>query len=282
MRLGLVMAGVGVHGAACIGVMQELARRQIEPYAVCGMGGGAWPAALFGAGWSVAQMVQAAEQMARASGRMLRPGASARALLKGKGAALGNGRTIQRLLRAQTGERLLAMCPGRAVFPLRSAHSGSSVVFSTKSFEALPGTILTLQASLAFAAFAAMAVPPIFSPAEWMGSPLLPETDLRAAVMQLQAMGAQRVLAVLPIPSVQRQYDVLELVSLIGCGKGAETVEDTGVLRVPMPANVGALKLTGAMDCVASGRVAAERGIDLIFEQMGMAHCRVLPFRRRG
>jgi len=52
MRLGVVLTGTGAHAAACAGLLRALEERGIEPYCVCGMGGGAWPAALWALRWS--------------------------------------------------------------------------------------------------------------------------------------------------------------------------------------------------------------------------------------
>ena len=55
--------------------------------------------------------------------------------------------------------------------------------------------------------------------------------------------------------------------------------EETGVLRVIMPESAGALSLTQLAACSEAGRRAAEQELDGVFDRMGMAFCRVLPFR---
>ena len=64
VQLGVVLTGTGVHGAAGIGVLEELAARQTEPFAVCGMGSGAWLAALWASGRETARLREAAAQAA--------------------------------------------------------------------------------------------------------------------------------------------------------------------------------------------------------------------------
>lgn len=278
MQLGVILTGTGAPGAAGAGVLEALAARGIEPYAVCGMGAGAWPAALYAAGCDGARMREAASQVRRMEKRLTRPDASCRALLRGKRGAMLSGAAAQRLLVAQTGARILALCPRRAIFPVRTPRMG--LVFSTRPFATQGGTIMTMQASVSFAARAAMALPPFLAPAEWMGAPLLPETDIALSAGQLLAMGAQRVLVVRPQLSPRREPDALTLTAM-----GAKTEPDAlpqgvAVLRVTMPDAVGALTLRSVEACVDAGKKTAERELDRIFERLGMAFCRVLPFRR--
>ena len=75
MQLGVVLTGTGVHGAAVVGVLEELAARQTEPFAVCGMGSGAWLAALWASGRETARLREAAAQAAGMGRRLLRPNA---------------------------------------------------------------------------------------------------------------------------------------------------------------------------------------------------------------
>ncbi|MFQ9448065.1 MAG: hypothetical protein ACLR4A_12690 [Christensenellales bacterium] len=76
---------------------------------------------------------------------------------------------------------------------------------------------MTLQASTAFAARAALSRPPFVSPMEWMGSPLLPMDDVPLACRLLQTMGAQRVLVVAPQTALRHQPDALEQASGFLC-----------------------------------------------------------------
>jgi len=280
MRLGVVMAGAGVYSAACVGVMQELSRREIEPYAVCGVLGGAWPAALYAAGWNVCTMEGAVNQAGHFGRRLLLPAPSVRRILTGRAVGITTGRRIDRLLEAQAGQRLLSLCPRPAAFLCRTARIGHRVIFSTRAFRQEDGTMLSMQATLSFAARAAMGLPPILPAMDWMGSTLLPETDLSFAVRQAKALGAQRVLVIVPKASPRTEMDALDLAALNCSAWQRDTSEEgSAVLRIQMPEGVHALDASKAPACMDAGRRAAEEELDRIFERMGMAFCRVLPFR---
>lgn len=280
MRLGVVLQGMGAHAAAGVGALCELSRRRIEPYAVCGMHAGAWPAALYVAGYDAQRLEGALSQAARMGDRLLTPSASARALLRGGKSALSSGAHMQRLLAAQAGERMLALCPRKGIFLCRAARGGHRVIFATQAYAQEPGDIVTTQASVSFASRAVMAQPPFLSPVHWMGAPLLPERDTALACRQLLALGAQRVLVVAPVPSPRRAPDALELAELSERCWEESLPGRTGVLRVVMPEEAGALSFGRMQACSEAGRRAAEAELDRVFEQMGMAFCRVLPFRR--
>ncbi len=278
MRLGVVLLGMGVHAAACTGALMELSRRRIEPYAICGLHAAAWPAALAMTGCDAARLEAAAAQAARMGPRLLEPTASARAVTRGSKRALCSGARLQRLLSAQAGERPLTLCPRKGVFVCRSPHGAHRVIFATQPYAQEPGDIVTTQASVSFAARAAMALPPLLSPVQWMGAPLLPERDAGFACRQLLALGAQRVLVIAPTPSQRRAPDALEMIEL-GERWEEELPQRTGVLRLRLPPEAGALSLDRIEACVLAGRREAERELDRVFERMGMAFCRVLPFR---
>lgn len=277
MRLGVVMMGAGAHAAAAVGVIQELSRRQIEPCAVCGVLAGAWPAALYAAGQDDAAMQTALAQTAAMGKRLLRP-VSVRRVLHGESAAC-DGARLERLLVAQAGQRILSLCPRPAVFLCRTARIGHPVVFSTRPWMPEGGAMLTMQASVSFAARAAMALPPLLAPVNWMGAALLPAADAALACCQLFALGAHRVLVIAPQPSPRTELDALDLAAMTMSGALPEG-EHIGVLRVQSPDGVGALSFDQLPACAQAGRRAAERELDGIFERLGMAYCRVLPFRR--
>lgn len=280
MRLGIVMAGAGAHAAANIGVLRELERRGIVPYAVCGLQAGAWPAALVAAGMSQQSMEKALYQAARAGSRMIAPVWYERfvpSLMR-----MPSGVRLNHLLSAQLGQRILPMCHGIAVFPCRMMRTGQRVVFSTRSYMPDGGDMLAMQASLGFAARASMGFAPFLSPATYMGSYLLGETDLALACRQLMLLGAHRVLIVDPVPSPRRVPDALDLAAGAFVHADEQMHEpEAAVLRVTMPDHAGALSLSRLEACAASGERAAASALDDLFERMGMAHCRVLAFRRR-
>lgn len=278
MRLGVVMTGVGAHAAASVGVMQALAQRGIAPHAVCAMGMGALPAAWFAAGMEMADMEKALHQAAGMGRRMMARTACERMARK----SMPEGERLNHLLGVQTGRRVLSLCPGAALFPCRMARSGQRVLFSTRPFMQEQEAVLAMQASVAFAARACMALPPFLAPVQYMGSPLLGETDSGFCARQLLLMGAQRVLIVEPQPSPQRVQDALDLAgTALRLSDGKLPEEAVAVLRVRMPDTVGALSLSQLAMCSRAGQMAAERELDALFERMGMAFCRVLPFRRQ-
>ncbi len=279
MRLGVVMTGMGAHAAANTGVLRALSRRGMEPFAVCGMLGGAWPAALFASGRTGgADMEKAIRQTAACGRRLIASSVWAR---RGGAYPMASGARLNHLLNAQTGQRLLSLCPGAALFPCRLARSGQRVLFSTRAFVPEAGALLHTQASAAFAARAAMALPPFLAPMGFMGSPLLPETDVAFAVRQLQLMGAQRVLVVLPCLSPRHAADALDLAGA-ALGMAPPLSAHAGVLRIEMPDEVGALSLEKLALCCEAGERTACAELDQTLERMGLPLCRVLPFRRRS
>ena len=212
MRLGVVLTGIGACAAASAGALTWLLDAGVAPYAVCGMQAAAWPAALYLVGYDADRLRGAAVQAARAGRRLLTADASARDVLGMKKSAICRGRRLEKLLAAQTGERALGLCERQGVFLCRAARSGHVVAFCTQSVTQ-DGAIVTLQASTAFAARAALSRPPFVSPMEWMGSPLLPMDDVPLACRLLQTMGAQRVLVVAPQTALRHQPDALEQAS---------------------------------------------------------------------
>lgn len=249
------------------------------PYAVAGVGAGAWPAALFAAGVDRAGMERACRQQEKMGMRMLGVCARGRALAQGSTQAVFPAQRLSHLLDAQTGRRVLALCPGKTIFPLRLARTGQSFLFSTQGFAQESGVMLVTQASVSFAARAEMGLPPLLEPMDWMGSPLLPYLDTGFAARQLLAMGAQRVLIADVRPSSNRTLDALEL-AYLACSPQECFARQPGtaVLRIVLPDSVHALDARGTMRCVEAGKKAAERELDRLFETMGMAFCRVLPF----
>lgn len=283
MRLGLVMLGTGAYAAANVGVMQELEERHIMPYAACGMHAGAWPAALYARGMNAADMSKALQKLRRACRGGLCAQGSSRALLGGRKTYLSDGAAINRLLRAQAGEQLLALCERRAIFPCRVASCGRRVVFSTQAYAQGRDVTLTMQASVSFAARAAMANPPFLSPMPWLGSALLAEEDISFACGQLLSLGVDRVLIVEPRAAMAHAPDALELCSAHRrWALEGPLPAGVGVLRVAMPEGTGALAFNALDRIVAAGETAASAQLDHVLRGMGMSLCRVLPFRARS
>ena len=280
MRLGVVLTGIGACAAASAGALTWLLDAGVAPYAVCGMQATAWPAALYLVGYDADRLRGAAVQAARAGRRLLTADASARDVLGMKKSAICRGRRLEKLLAAQTGERALGLCERQGVFLCRAARSGHVVAFCTQSVTQ-DGAIVTLQASTAFAARAALSRPPFVSPMEWMGSPLLPMDDVPLACRLLQTMGAQRVLVVVPQTALRHQPDALEQASGFFMPCAQEMGGNVGVFRIPLPEKFGALSLSDLLLGADAGREAAAQGMEAALMRLGMPLCRVLPFRRK-
>lgn len=280
MRLGVVLTGIGAYAAASAGALTWLLDAGVAPYAVCGMQAAAWPAALYLVGYDADRLRGAAVQAARAGRRLLTADASARDVLGMKKSAICRGRRLEKLLAAQTGERALGLCERQGVFLCRAARSGHVIAFCTQSVTQ-DGAIVTLQASTAFAARAALSRPPFVSPMEWMGSPLLPMDDVPLACRLLQTMGAQRVLVVAPQTALRHQPDALEQASGFFMPCAREMGGNVGVFRIPLPEKFGALSLSDLLLGADAGREAAAQGMEAALMRLGMPLCRVLPFRRK-
>lgn len=280
MRLGVVMMGSGAFAAANVGVLCELIARGCEPCAVCGLQGGAWPAALYIAGRDAAGMKSCVAQAARMGIRVLHPGNSLRRIVSGRCAAMSDGKRLAHLLCAQAGQRMLSACPRQGVFLCRTARSGHLMILTTQPYVQPSGATITMQCSVSFAARAALAQPPILAPVSWMGSPILPHADPALACRQLLAMGAQRVLLLAPQPAPVRSADALELAALSSACTGWENAlpEHTGVLRIKMPEDTGALSFEQMPACMEAGERAAAQRIDTLFDEIGLSRCRILPF----
>lgn len=276
------MLGTGAYAAANAGVLRVLSERAIEPYAVCGMQDGAWMAALHIGGCDAAQIDHAIAVMAHGEGRIFRSGHSSGALLSGKAASLCDGKAIERLLKIQSGERILGVCDHRGIFPCRIAANGRRVVFTTRTYASGGECELTQHATLGFAARAAMACPPFLSPLPWLGSCLLPEEDSAWAAEQLLRMGADRVLIVEPRAAMGRDMDALELAT----ARRRWSAGDVGklaaaVIRIPMPVTVGALDYSSMPQLAQIGYETASVQMDAVLQGLGMTQCRILPFRAR-
>ena len=280
MRLGVVLTGIGACAAASAGALTWLLDAGVAPYAVCGMQAAAWPAALYLVGYDADRLRGAAVQAARAGRRLLTADASARDVLGMKKSAICRGRRLEKLLAAQTGERALGLCERQGVFLCRAARSGHVVAFCTQSVTQ-DGAIVTLQASTAFAARAALSRPPFVSPMEWMGSPLLPMDDVPLACRLLERLGAQRVLVVAPQTALRHQPDALEQASGFFMPCAREMGGNVGVFRIPLPEKFGALSLSDLLLGADAGREAAAQGMEAALMSLGMPLCRVLPFRRK-
>jgi len=280
MHLGVVMMGNGAHAAASAGVLHALCARGIEPCAVCGLQGGALAAALYLSGQNPAEMLSSITEAAN-QGKKLLP--VRRGMCGGEASILRSGR-LERMLEAHTKRQWLPVCPRTGVILCRFVRTGRHVIFATRAYQQESGALLSMQASVGFAARAAAALPPFLSPVSWMGSPLLPETDAAFACRQLFALGAQRVLIVNPFLSAHTVPDAMDMTAMaISSAMETQPMQNTAVLHIPMPDGAGALSVQKMPACVRAGMEAAEQQLDRLFDRMGMAYGRVLPFKgQRG
>ena len=282
MRLGIVMMGTGVCAAANAGVLRLLEERAIEIYAVCGMQDGAWTAALHVTGYDAQGMEKALVHGVGGSGRLFQAQHSSRAILSGKNGWISDGKRIDRLIKIQTGEKLLGLCGRRGIFPCRLASSGKRVIFTTCAYACGRACELAQQATTGFAARAAMANPPFLAPLPWAGTWLLAEEDAAWAAQQLIQMGADRVLMINPRAQSDGKMNALELASARrSWAMDNEETETTTVLHVCIPQGVHALDYQQIESVVQAGYEAAQAGIDAALQKLGMTQCRILPFRAR-
>lgn len=282
MRLGVIMRGAGACAAANVGVLEAFFSRGLDVYAVCGVNGGSWFAAQYVSGMDMTSMKESLSFLKRINGGMLRAHCPARLLFQGRRAWLCEGNRINRLLKLQTGEKLLALCSRRGIFPLRVASTGRRIVFSTCAYAQGREAMLCQQATVSFAARAALARPPLLAPLPWGGSWLLADEDAVWAVQQLLQLGADRVLIIDPRPALSRNLDALELASAPGDFSLHEAESSvTGLLTIRMPPRIGALDFKETPEIARIGYEAAQAQLDAALEKLGMAQCRILPFKAR-
>jgi len=283
MRLGLIMRGAGACAAVNVGVLEVLLSRGLDVYAVCGVNGGAWFAAQYISGMDMTSMKKSLSLLSRGAGTMLRGCYPAGWLFRGRKAWLCEGNRINHLLKLQTGEKLLALCSRRGIFPLRVASTGRRIIFSTCAYAQGREAMLSQQATVSFAARAAMARPPLIAPLPWGGSWLLADEDAVWSAQQLLQLGADRVLIVDPRPALSRELDALELASVTG-GFSLEEAEScvTGLFTIRIPPYIGALDFKKMPEIAQIGYEAAQTQLDAALEKLGMTQCRILPFKARA
>lgn len=277
------MTGSGAFSAANAGVLRLLGERSLNIHAVCGMQDAAWTAALHAVGYDAQDMEKALDHIGAGACRLFRAQYPSRALTCGRRAWLNDGRVIDRLLRIQTGEMLLGLCPRRVIFPCRIASSGKRVVFTTRAYACAGSCDATQQATVSFAARAAMGNPPFLAPLAWAGSYLLGEDDAAWAAQQLMHMGADRVLIFDPRADAGAQMDALELAAARSRWmKAPEDGSSVRVIGIGMPLGVHALDYSKAREIAQAGYEAARERLDGALLEMGMTQCRILPFRARA
>ena len=143
--------------------------------------------------------------------------------------------------------------------------------------------MLSQQATVSFAARAAMARPPLIAPMPWSGSWLLADEDAVWAAQQLLQLGVDRVLIVDPRPALSRELDALELASAAGSFSLEEAESPvTGLFTIRIPPRMGALDFKKMPEIAQLGYEASQTQLDAVLEKLGMAQCRILPFKARA
>ena len=143
--------------------------------------------------------------------------------------------------------------------------------------------MLSQQATVSFAARAAMACPPLIAPLPWGGSWLLADEDAVWAAQQLLQLGADRVLIVDPRPALSRKMDALELALVTGSFSLEEAESPvTGLFTISIPPHMGALDFKKMPEMAHIGYEASQTQLDAVLEKLGMARCRILPFKARA
>ena len=234
-------------------------------------------------GMDDSEMENALSHVMRGYKKMLRSRCASSDLLMGRKSALLSGSAAVRLLGERGMERLLGLCERRGLFICRSASSGRRVIFSSRPYVQGTDAALTLQATVSFACSAALATPPFLTPMTWLASSIIPEENPAYAAEQLLRMGADRVLVVEPRACACHKMDALELSDARSRWMlDGPMPEGVGILRLMMPEDIGALTFCRMQRIAQIGYSAAQDQLDGALGALGMAMCRVIPFRQRA
>ena len=274
MRLGVLFAGEGVGALGAIGLLRALERRGMDVHAVCGMGAGAYPAALWACGMTVSEMARAADAIAMEGGHLLD---YARAkILAGNGDALIQGRRVSRLLLAHTRGLAIRACLRPAAFVCMAIPSRRTVVFSTHE-EQNASAVWTDHAPVWFAARTALGAPPLLRPTSFIGIPLCAHPDAREGMRALYQLGATHVAAVYP---VYVRGVPKTLVDLFAWESGVtldRTLAHTQQIRVTLPDFVAPLGFDAIPACIRAGEQA---GMGVEREAFASSAGKILVLRR--
>lgn len=253
MQLGVLLAGEGVGVLAAIGVLRALERKGIGVHAVCGMGTGAYPAALWACGYGVQKMENCARTAAERGKRLLDTDWAC--ALTGRGDALIQGRRIARLLLEQTKGIALRDCMRQTAFVCMAAPSRRTVVFSPQT-QPPDGAVWTDHAPVWFAAQAAMSTPPLIRAANFIGIPLCAHPDAREGVRALYRLGATHVAAVCPIYVRGAPETLFDLAAWEASYRLEQALANVRRIRVSLPERVAPLGWTDIADCIRAGERA--------------------------
>jgi hypothetical protein len=196
MRLGVLVAGEGVGALGAIGVLRALERKGVRAHAVCGVGAGAYMAALWACGMSAQEMAEKAGEAAALGARLA--DRDPLAGLSRRAGALYRGKNAARLIFRQTQGRALQACTRPAAFLCMAIPARRTLVFSPVQGESAD-SVWTDHAPVWFAARAALGGPPLLRPASFIGVPICAHPDLRECVRVLHALDASVIAAVYPV-----------------------------------------------------------------------------------
>lgn len=255
MRLGVLLAGEGVGAMGTIGVLRALAHKGIGVHAVCGMGSGAYPAALWACGYSAEAMEERARALAAKGKRLLDWDGTG--VLTGHGDALIQGRRVARLLLEHTQGLALRDCGQRVAFVCMAVPSRRTVVFSP-NVQPQDQAVWTDHAPIWFAARAALGAPPLLRAANFIGIPLCAHPDVREGVRALYRLGATHVAAVYPnyVRSVPKTpFDLSAWEASVALERALVHVNR---IRVDLPEYIAPLGFAEIPDCIHAGERAGE------------------------
>ena len=104
--------------------------------------------------------------------------------------------------------------------------------------------------------------------------------DTGAAARLLLSAGAQRVLIVDVPGAPGGRPDPMLLAAACAEPLQESAIPGTTHLCVHIPEHISTLSFDGIVSCMEFGKRAAVHELDHLFAYMGMAFCRVLPFRK--
>lgn len=273
VRLGVLMAGDGVGALGAVGVMRALAQKDIAVHAVCGMGAGAYPAALWACAMDAQQTDACLDVVCTRGARLL--DYDRLSLLRGCGVAATKGTRIARLLLEQTRGLSLSACERRVAFLCMAIPARRTVAFSPES---PPGTelIWTHHAPVWFAARAALGAPPLVRPASFVGVPVCAHPDAREGIHALYALGATHIAAVYPVYARAAPRQLSDLTYWENALHIERALRGVRCIRIMLPEYIQPLTFAAIHDCVRAGKRASDAISLQAWEADGG---RIVPFR---
>ncbi|MDR3050814.1 MAG: patatin-like phospholipase family protein [Oscillospiraceae bacterium] len=273
----MLFTGLGVYGAAQVGVLRALEEAGRPPDVLAGVETGAWVAGLYAC-------LQDAGRVRDALARACDMGRRLADADRRSAAGMIRGERLAALLDEQTGRCALGNVPLALAIPALALPTRKVLVFASRTPADGGDLVWTRQASLALAIRAALAIPLLVRPAMWMGVPLLGCAGVGAAAQALTRLGAQRVLVVHAYRQRPRApYGPLDIAALAAHGPepSAPLPPAWQAVSPRLPADVHPGSLGAFSLCVQAGYEAALEALPRCTRAWGQAQGRVLPFQRR-